>query len=53
MFLEAVIALRYFCELMPKLHVIAAGSLLDFAIEKVGAPVGRITQLYMYPLLIL
>ena len=47
---QAVIALRYFYELMPELHVIAARSLLDFAIEKVGAPVGRITQLYMYPL---
>ena len=29
---KAVIALRYFYELMPELHVIAAGSLLDFAI---------------------
>jgi predicted AAA+ superfamily ATPase len=47
---QTVIALRYFYELMPDLHVIAAGSFLDFAIEKVGAPVGRITQLYMYPL---
>lgn len=47
---QTVIALRYFYELIPNLHVIAAGSLLDFAIEKVGAPVGRITQLYMYPL---
>ncbi len=35
---------------MPELHVIAAGSLLDFALEKVGAPVGRLDQLYMYPL---
>ena len=47
---QTVIALRYFYELMPELHVIAAGSLIDFAIEKVGSPVGRITQLYMYPL---
>ncbi len=47
---EAIIALRYFYEKMPTLHVIAAGSLLDFAIEKVGVPVGRIEFLYMYPL---
>jgi predicted AAA+ superfamily ATPase len=47
---KAVIALRYFYELMPELHVIAAGSLLDFAIEQVGVPVGRISSLYMYPL---
>ncbi len=35
---------------MPELHVIAAGSLLDFAIEKVGIPVGRIEALYMRPM---
>ncbi|MCE3237343.1 MAG: Uncharacterized protein K0R24_324 [Gammaproteobacteria bacterium] len=32
------------------MHVIAAGSLLDFAIEKVGVPVGRVSFLYLYPL---
>lgn len=47
---EAVITLRYFYELLPELHVIAAGSLLDFAVEKVGMPVGRVSSLYMYPL---
>lgn len=47
---RALTALRYFYELMPELHVIAAGSLLDFAIEKVGVPVGRVQGLYMYPL---
>lgn len=46
----AITALRYFYELVPELHVIAAGSLLDFAIEQVGMPVGRISSLYMYPL---
>ena len=45
----AITALRYFYELMPELHVIAAGSLLDFAIEQVGVPVGRVSTLYMYP----
>jgi hypothetical protein len=47
---RAILALRYFYEEMPSLHVIAAGSLLEFAIAKVGVPVGRITMLYMYPL---
>jgi predicted AAA+ superfamily ATPase len=47
---QAILALRYFYEQMPDLHVIAAGSLLEFAIEKVGVPVGRIAMLYMYPM---
>ena len=47
---RAIIALRYFYEKMPQLHVIAAGSLLDFAIEQVGIPVGRVQSLYMFPL---
>ncbi len=47
---SAITALRYFYEKLPQLHVIAAGSLLDFAIEQVGMPVGRVTTLYMYPL---
>jgi predicted AAA+ superfamily ATPase len=47
---QVIIALRYFYEQMPNLHVIAAGSLLEFAIEKVGVPVGRISMLYMYPM---
>lgn len=47
---NAIIALRYFYESVPELHVIAAGSLVDFAIAQVGMPVGRITTLYMYPM---
>lgn len=47
---KAITALRYFYETMPELHVIAAGSLLEFAIEEVGVPVGRVSYLYMYPL---
>jgi hypothetical protein len=47
---KAIQALRYFYEMMPELHVVAAGSLLDFAIESVGLPVGRVEFLYMYPL---
>lgn len=47
---RAITALRYFFEEMPELHIIAAGSLLDFTIEKIGIPVGRVRSLYMYPL---
>jgi predicted AAA+ superfamily ATPase len=47
---RALTALRYFYEKMPNLHVIAAGSLLDFTIEHVGLSVGRVQSLYMYPL---
>lgn len=47
---RALIALRYFYEECPDLHVIAAGSLLDFAIEQVGVPVGRVSFLYLFPM---
>lgn len=47
---RAITALRYFWEEKPELAIIAAGSLLDFAIEEVGVPVGRVTYLYMHPL---
>jgi uncharacterized protein len=47
---NALRALRYFKEDLPELHVIAAGSLLDFMIEKLGLPVGRVQFLYLYPL---
>lgn len=47
---RAIIALRYFYENMPELHIIAAGSLLDFAINQVGIPVGRVESLYMQPI---
>ena len=47
---RAITALRYFYEELPELHVIAAGSLLDFAIEQVGIPVGRVQSLYIHPL---
>lgn len=47
---EAIAALRYFYEQMPELHVIAAGSLLEFALEELPSfGVGRIDFLFMYP----
>lgn len=47
---RAITALRYFYEEMPELHVIAAGSLLDFATLQIGIPVGRVEFYQMYPL---
>ena len=47
---EAIMSLRYFKEDYPELHVIAAGSLLEFALEELPSfGVGRIRSLYMYP----
>lgn len=47
---QVINALRYFHEQFPDLHVIAAGSLLEFALEQIGLPVGRVASLYMYPM---
>lgn len=47
---RAIQALRYFHEEMPELHVIAAGSLLEFALGDLPFPVGRIQFLEMHPL---
>jgi hypothetical protein len=48
--LPAISALRYFYEKMPDLHVIAAGSLLEFALAELPSfGVGRIRSVFMYP----
>jgi hypothetical protein len=47
---RAITALRYFHERMPGLHVVAAGSLIDFALEEVGVPVGRVSFAHLHPL---
>jgi predicted AAA+ superfamily ATPase len=48
---EAITALRFFYEKRPNLHVIATGSLLEFALEEIASfGVGRIEYLYLYPL---
>ena len=47
---RAIMALRYFHEELPDLHVIAAGSLLEFAITDIPFPVGRIQFLEMHPM---
>ncbi|GBU08690.1 ATPase [Bacteroidales bacterium] len=46
----ALAKLRYFYEQYPDLHLIAAGSLLEFAIAEMPSfGVGRIRSLFMYP----
>jgi predicted AAA+ superfamily ATPase len=48
---EAIRLLRYFYEERPDIYVIAAGSLLDFALGEVRSfPVGRVSYYYLHPL---
>lgn len=49
---EAIAALRYFHEEMPGLPVVAAGSLLEFTLQKhsFSMPVGRIEYLHLGPM---
>ena len=49
---KAITALRYFDEKLPELHVIGAGSLIEFVLraEDFRMPVGRIQSMYMYPM---
>lgn len=48
---QVLAALRYFYEQLPELHIIAAGSLLDFALDdaEFSMPVGRVQYAYMGP----
>ncbi|MBU1169560.1 MAG: ATP-binding protein [Proteobacteria bacterium] len=49
---KAISSLRYFYEKMPELHVVGAGSLIEFALrsENFRMPVGRIQSIFMHPL---
>jgi uncharacterized protein len=49
---ELLASLRYFHEKLPELHVVAAGSLLDFALrdQQYSMPVGRIEYLHLGPM---
>lgn len=47
---RAIMALRYFYEEIPSLHVVAAGSLLEFALGSISFPVGRIQFLNLWPM---
>ena len=46
---KAIKLLRYFYEDFPQIHVIAAGSLLEFALKEIKSfPVGRVEYLFMH-----
>ncbi len=47
--LAAILSLRYFFEQVPQLAVIAAGSLIEFALEhyQLSMPVGRVEYFFM------
>ena len=47
---RAITALRYLYEDCPALHVVAAGSLLELAVEEASFPVGRLQMLEMRPI---
>lgn len=49
---RAIHSLKYFCENLPELHVIAAGSLLGIALKEQGIsfPVGKVQRLEMFPM---
>ncbi len=49
---RAILSLRYFKEKLPDLHVVAAGSLLEFTLAETEFrfPVGRVSFLYLKPL---
>lgn len=47
----ALSSLRFFYEKLPELHIVACGSLLEFALAEIPSyGVGRITSLFMFPL---
>ncbi len=48
---KAIKLLRYFYEEFPQIQVIAAGSLLEFALKDIeNFPVGRVEYLYLHPM---
>lgn len=47
---DAIVSLRYFYEKLPALHVIAAGSLLEFTLKELSFPVGRLEFMFLFPM---
>jgi len=48
---EVLTSLKYFYELTPEYHIIAAGSLLGVSVGKRGSfPVGKVNMMTMYPM---
>jgi len=47
---RALMSLRYFYEEYPSLHIIAAGSLLEFTLQNISFPVGRVEYAWLFPM---
>ncbi len=47
---RAIMSLRYFYEQIPELHLISAGSLLEFSFGEISIPVGRVQYLHIHPM---
>ncbi|MBI1862424.1 MAG: ATP-binding protein [Deltaproteobacteria bacterium] len=47
---QALLSLRYFFENLPELHVVSAGSLVEFVLKELSFPVGRIEFMHLFPL---
>ncbi len=48
---RAITALKYFCEQLPQLHIVAAGSLLGVSVGTHSSfPVGKVNFMNLYPL---
>lgn len=47
---QALTSLKYFCEDMPALALIAAGSLLGIKLSDASFPVGKVEFLHLYPM---
>lgn len=47
---KALTSLKYFCEDLPQVHIVSAGSLLGIKLGKSGFPVGKIDSLELHPM---
>lgn len=49
---KAITSLKYFCENLPELHLVCAGSLLGVALrqENISFPVGKVNRMQLYPM---
>lgn len=47
---KALTSLKYFCEKMPELALVSAGSLLGIKLSEESFPVGKIDFLHLYPM---
>lgn len=47
---KAIMSLRYFFEDLPDIPVVAAGSLLEFQLQNIPFPVGRVELLEVFPM---